>query len=288
MADEKHHIFMQTAFNITLPPLSGSSSGAPKLNLSPTVMTKEMSDVSYYLQNHNIHRAGKNVQLDTGIASPKMLAQRLVRELKLTSSEALVATWIREEIKNLPDMLTIGREGAAEGSGGLGSPPNYQLSYNFVPITGHVDLKTHETSTDKPAHQLAFAANIQVHPDGEPGPELAWQVQVQTDGNSFSVASIMQGVQASWVIPFLDGALQIAALANAAVGVTKGQQSVSGDIPMLPTVQVGVGGQATYTIPGTGGKLQVGFQVPASITSQSGGATTADLSLQGFLQIQWH
>ena len=39
------------------------------------------------------------------------------------------------------------------------------------------------------------------------------------DAGTFKVANILQGLQAAWVVPFLDGALQISAIATVAAGV---------------------------------------------------------------------
>src|SRR5262249_8036777 len=114
------------------------------------------------------------------------------------------------------------------------------------------------------------------------------QLQVAADGDTFRVASILQGIQAAWVMPFLNGALQISALVSAATGASRGSPTASGTVAMVPTSQVGTGGQVTYTIPGTHGTVQVGFQVAASVTAQQGSNSTADFSPQGFIQIQWN
>lgn len=157
-----------------------------------------------------------------------------------------------------------------------------------MPVTGHVDIKTGQVSADGPQHQATFTGNIALHPDGQAGPELAWQVQVAADAGTFRVANILQGLQAAWVVPFLDGALQISAIATAAAGAAAGQPSPGGRISIVPAGQAGVGGQVTYNVPGTKGKLQVGFQVQATVTAQQGSNPTADLAPQGFLQVVWH
>jgi hypothetical protein len=58
-------------------------------------------------------------------------------------------------------------------------------------------------------------------------------------------------------------------------------------VPLMPTVQLSAGGQVTYTIPGTGKHVLVGFQLAGQVTGIAGQGTTAALVPQGFVQVQW-
>jgi hypothetical protein len=291
MADPNHDRWLNTALGLQLPPRAASGAGGasavPNL-LDISGMKREMDSVCDYLRDHRLMRYGDHIMLDSNSYSIDEATQLLIQKLHLTKPANTVSSWIRGQANQAPDFLTLDQGGQKGSSGGSAQAPQYQLTYSFVPVTGHVDSKTGQVSADGPQHQATFAGNIALHPDGHAGPELAWQVQVAADAGTFKVANILQGLQAAWVVPFLDGALQLSAIATAAAGVAAGQPTLSGSVAMVPAAQAGVGGQMTYNLPGTGGKVQIGFQVAATVTAQQGSNPTADLAPQGFLQIVWH
>ena len=195
----------------------------------------------------------------------------------------------RTRRQHAPDRGTILAPVPAAGQPARGgTPPQYSLSYAFVPVTAHLDTQTGQTSQDGPQHQMTLAATFALHPEGQAGPEIAWQAQVAVSNGNAQVTQITEGVQAAWVMPFLNGALQVSALASAAAGVAQGRPDASGRVSMVPSAQVAAGGQVTYAIPGTNNHVLIGFQVQGSVTQTQGSNASLDFAPQGFLQIQWN
>ena len=291
--DPRHDEWVHGAFGVnpaTFGPRNPSSPGGIlDPNLIQRTFGNAMFNVSDYLSRHHLMRAGSQVMLDGSTMTVDAVVQRLIGDLRLTVSADVVRGWVENEAGRAQDFWTVGRQqGRAGAAGGGGNAPQYSLSYAFVPATAHVDARTGATSADGPQHQLAFGATISLHPDGVAGPEISWQAQVAGSGDTFTVQNVLQGPQAAWVVPFLNGALQISALASALGGMARGQADASGRVSLVPTVQVGAGGQVTYAIPGMSNHLLIGFQAAASVTATQGSNATVDFSPQAFLQVQWN
>jgi hypothetical protein len=184
------------------------------------------------------------------------------------------------------DVATALAKLAVQPKTAAGAKPGPQYSIQFAfPASGvHVDTKG-QGSVDKLQSQTSYTGTFQLHPDGAAGPEIAWTVQVTATADKFVVQNILKGVQAQWVWPFLNGALQVQVIASALRGLANSGTDAKGKVAMVPMTQVGVAGQVTYAI--FGQTVLVGFQLQGSGTATGGMAPTADLVPMAFIQIQW-
>jgi hypothetical protein len=163
--------------------------------------------------------------------------------------------------------------------------PQYSIQYVFVPTGAHVTPQG-KGSLDSSQSQTSYTGTIALHPDGTSGPEIAWTVQVAVNARSIVLQNILQGPQAQWVWPFLDGALQVQVIAQALRGLANTGSDATGKVTMAAMTQIGVAGQVTYAI--LGKSVLIGFQLAATGTATDGQATTADLVPQAFVQVQWN
>jgi hypothetical protein len=179
--------------------------------------------------------------------------------------------------------MPTGGAGATKSQVAIYMAISFTRTTHFTPSTGQ------SSAPDPPGVQGAIQATWELHPDGKPGAEVTWvgQVAVGQDPGSpdkgFKVQSLLSGPQAAYVIPFLNGTLQLAPVIQMLAGVQRVQHE-DRIYRLVPTTQVGAGGQAVYTIPGTNGHLQLGGQAAAAITDPARADLTVDYGYQVFLQ----
>jgi hypothetical protein len=166
--------------------------------------------------------------------------------------------------------------------GGSSHRITYYLGIGVIPWTGHVDLKTGQTSHDSPGEQLSAQVTLELHPENGSGPELSLLAQVtgfdDPDKGPWKVQNYIAGFQAAWVKSWFDGALQLAPMVQVLGGAMRAQQAKDGSLKMVSAGLVMVGAQLAYQfeIPHTKLKMQIGVQAGASVTDASGADPTLD------------
>jgi hypothetical protein len=182
-----------------------------------------------------------------------------------------------------------------------------QSQLNF---TGHRTLVTRgaSNSQDPPTWQVTGQITVPLHPEGQSGFEISAQGSVSfvmtqqgriVDGTlTFSdptatVTNVQGALQAAWVKPFLEGAIQYQAFAQVVGGASWVEDSTSvssGTVTLKPAGMVqGVGGmQLVFVVPDTGGHVQMFIQLQTSVTRTSGQPSTLDLQGSGGVQIQFN
>jgi hypothetical protein len=166
--------------------------------------------------------------------------------------------------------------------GGSSHRITYYLGIGVIPWTGHVDLKTGQTSHDSPGEQLSAQVTLELHPENGSGPELSLLAQVtgfdDPEKGPWKVQNYIAGFQAAWVKSWFDGALQLAPMVQVLGGAMRAQQAKDGSLKMVSAGQVMVGAQLAYQfeIPHTKLKMQIGVQAGASVTDASGANPTLD------------
>jgi hypothetical protein len=169
-------------------------------------------------------------------------------------------------------------------------------------LTRHETLVTKEKSTDPVTYQVTGQVALQLHGTGKMGFELAVQgsvsfvftrgaqtlASVTTDDVKATVTNVQMAGQAAWVIPFLNGALQMQTFVQAVAGINWVQEAgaASTTVHMKHySMAQGVGGmQVVYTLPGTDKHLQLFIQAQKSITGTDPQSTQ---DLQGAIGLQW-
>ncbi len=167
----------------------------------------------------------------------------------------------------------------------------FYFTFSFV-RTAHVASTGPQSRPDSAGPQAAFQATLELHKDGQSGPEFSWVGQVSAfrdssgDGEQYKgpykLQSAFTGFQAEWVFSFLDGALQLAPLVQALGGVSRAQQASDGMLRFVPTAQAALGGQIVYQFGST--PLQIGGQAAAAFTDPKGAPSTGDVQSGVFLQ----
>ncbi len=178
-------------------------------------------------------------------------------------------------------------------AGGSSHRITYYLGIGVIPWTGHVDLKTGQTSHDPAGEQLSAQITLELHPQNGSGPELSLVAQVTgfDDPNKgpWKVQNYIAGFQAAWVKSWFDGALQLAPLVQVLGGAMRAQQAKDGSIRMVGAGQVMLGGQLAYQfdIPHTKMHMQIGVQAGVSVTDPSGANPTLDGQIMFVAQVAY-
>jgi hypothetical protein len=163
----------------------------------------------------------------------------------------------------------------------------------YVPKQWHQELnKDKEKSTDPPAVQVSGQITTTVRKDGS----VQWQhsyvgqVSMFVDPDTHKpVTQPMVGIQETGAADIVKGLLQVQAFAQILTGATiQKDKPVEGQVQawrVMPTVQVGAGVQAVYSVGGSK-HLQLVAQGQLSGTN-SGGTVTGDKSYAFGLQWQF-
>ncbi|HTV16800.1 MAG TPA: DUF4157 domain-containing protein [Acidobacteriaceae bacterium] len=213
--------------------------------------------------------------------------------------------------QNLEDKLSGGppeTKGLDDKSKKLAAPSvALQSQLNF---TGHRTLVSRgaTNSQDPPTWQVTGQVTVPLHPEGKSGFEISAQGSVsfvmtqdgriidgtlQLSDPSATVTNVQGALQLAWVKPFLEGAMQFQAFAQAVGGASWVEDRVNvttGAVTLKPAgmVQGVTGMQLVFVVPDTGGHVQLFIQLQTSVTGTSGQPSTLDLQGSGGVQIQFN
>ena len=177
---------------------------------------------------------------------------------------------------------------SAPGDAAVKLPP-LQFSWNFIPVTCHVDTSSGQKSQDGPQYQAQVQYTLQLHPEGKRGVEVSGLANFTFDAKTRKLLNGGGGGQVAWVESLFDGKVQLQAMVGALIGTALTVQPSGESVTLVPAtmIQISTGVQVMYVVPDFGKHLQVGFQLAPSVTKQGGAPATFDFGPAAIVQVQW-
>ena len=144
------------------------------------------------------------------------------------------------------------------------------LVYTIIPYTGHVPVNNAQGGHDAVGVQIAAQVNFAFHRE-EPG----WEVPIGGSVTAFAdpdgtlhCQQVAASTGIGWASTVIQDLLTLQGFAGMLVGASRQQSSVAGVMKMFPVAQATpAGGSFMFTLPGMGGRIQIGGQLAAQFTT---------------------